>query len=167
MSPYSRAQRVSVWVASRLAMNEVPTRGIPRGPGGRRGATVVGVADMSRELLWETGAMILQAAPEGRKVPAWRELIAKTFLAEFMYNRASRYVERASYNGSIEASQASDVGSIPIARSINHDDSIDLTRLSYLNSIKKRRILDGSWTVLDSIGRSLLGQIVEEPEPTA
>ena len=27
--------------------------------------------------------------------------------------------ERASYNGSIEASQASDVGSIPIARSIN------------------------------------------------
>ena len=28
-------------------------------------------------------------------------------------------VERASYNGSIEASQASDVGSIPIARSKN------------------------------------------------
>ncbi len=26
-------------------------------------------------------------------------------------------IERASYNGSIEASQASDVGSIPIARS--------------------------------------------------
>jgi|HubBroStandDraft_6_1064221.scaffolds.fasta_scaffold34003_3 hypothetical protein len=31
--------------------------------------------------------------------------------------------ERASYNGSIEASQASDVGSIPIARSI-HPESI-------------------------------------------
>jgi hypothetical protein len=30
---------------------------------------------------------------------------------------------RASYNGSIEASQASDVGSIPIARSIPHDVS--------------------------------------------
>jgi hypothetical protein len=29
-----------------------------------------------------------------------------------------RRLERASYNGSIEASQASDVGSIPIARSI-------------------------------------------------
>jgi hypothetical protein len=28
-------------------------------------------------------------------------------------------IERASYNGSIEASQASDVGSIPIARSRN------------------------------------------------
>src|SRR6202790_5310841 len=28
-------------------------------------------------------------------------------------------IERASYNGSIEASQASDVGSIPTARSIN------------------------------------------------
>jgi hypothetical protein len=37
--------------------------------------------------------------------------------------------ERASYNGSIEASQASDVGSIPIARSITSDDSVDLTRL--------------------------------------
>jgi hypothetical protein len=43
--------------------------------------------------------------------------------------------ERASYNGSIEASQASDVGSIPIARSITHDDSIVLTRLTYLNSV--------------------------------
>jgi hypothetical protein len=31
--------------------------------------------------------------------------------------------ERASYNGSIEASQASDVGSIPIARSINLQNS--------------------------------------------
>ena len=40
--------------------------------------------------------------------------------------------ERASYNGSIEASQASDVGSIPIARSISHI-SIALTRLTYLN----------------------------------
>jgi hypothetical protein len=34
------------------------------------------------------------------------------------YNRDS-WNERASYNGSIEASQASDVGSIPIARSNN------------------------------------------------
>jgi hypothetical protein len=61
------------------------------------------------------------------------------------------------------------MGSILIARSINPDDSVDLTRLSYLNSIKKRRILDGSWTVLDasSTGRSLLGRIVEGPEPTA
>jgi hypothetical protein len=32
--------------------------------------------------------------------------------------------KRASYNGSIEASQASDVGSIPIARSRTHDDSV-------------------------------------------
>ncbi len=35
---------------------------------------------------------------------------------EIGYNRGS-WNERASYNGSIEASQASDVGSIPIARS--------------------------------------------------
>jgi hypothetical protein len=45
-----------------------------------------------------------------------------------MYNQQDR-AERASYNGSIEASQASDVGSIPIARSITSDDSVDLTRL--------------------------------------
>jgi hypothetical protein len=52
-----------------------------------------------------------------------------------------------------EASQVSDVGSIPIARSINPDDSVDLTRLSYLNSSKNRLVLDGSWTALMSIGR--------------
>ena len=54
--------------------------------------------------------------------------------------------------GKFKTSQASDVGSIPIARSINSDDSVDLTRLSPLNSTKKRRVLDGSWTVLKSIG---------------
>jgi hypothetical protein len=53
-----------------------------------------------------------------------------------------------------EHSQASDVGSIPIARSINPDDSVDLTRLSYLNTARNYPILDGSWTVLKSIGRS-------------
>ncbi len=37
--------------------------------------------------------------------------------------------------------------SIPIARSINLDDSVDLTGLSYLNSTKKQLVLDGSWTV--------------------
>ena len=50
-------------------------------------------------------------------------------------------------------SRQSALGSIPIARSINPDDSVDLTRLSYLNSTKNRRVLDGSWTVLDLIGR--------------
>jgi len=51
--------------------------------------------------------------------------------------------------------QALDLGSIPIARSINPDGSVDLTRLSSLNSIKTRPVLDGGWTVLDSIGRSV------------
>src|SRR5712691_7274651 len=41
--------------------------------------------------------------------------------------------ERASYNGSIEASQASDVGSIPIARSINLVDSVALPLLRLEN----------------------------------
>ncbi len=54
-----------------------------------------------------------------------------------------------------KTSQAPDVGSIPIVRSINPDDSVDLTRLSTLNSIKTRPVLDGGWTVLDSIGRSV------------
>jgi hypothetical protein len=45
------------------------------------------------------------------------------------------------------ASQSSEVGSIPIARSIKADDSVDLTRLGYLNPTKKRLVLDGSWTV--------------------
>jgi len=52
------------------------------------------------------------------------------------------------------SSQASDVGSIPIARSINPDDSVDLTRLSYLNATKESLVLDGSWTVHRAIGRS-------------
>ena len=55
------------------------------------------------------------------------------------------------------------MGSIPIARSINPDDSVDLTRLSYLNSTKKLLVLNGSWTVLDAIGRSLLDRTVEGP----
>jgi hypothetical protein len=42
--------------------------------------------------------------------------------AGIRYNPGSRN-ERASYNGSIEASQASDVGSIPIARSNMQRDS--------------------------------------------
>src|ERR1700736_6036119 len=50
--------------------------------------------------------------------------------------------------------------SIPIARSINPDDSVDLTRLS---SLKKRRVLDGSWRVPDSIGRSV-GTHISSPD---
>ena len=59
--------------------------------------------------------------------------------------------ERASYNGSIEASQASDVGSIPIARSITSDDSNGLTWLSRLNPAYKWSVLDRSWTVLGGV----------------
>ena len=43
--------------------------------------------------------------------------------------------ERASYNGSIEASQASDVGSIPIARSKN-----PVMQLALLASLPKLSI---------------------------
>jgi hypothetical protein len=43
--------------------------------------------------------------------------------------------ERASYNGSIEASQASDMGSIPIARSINPVDAVDFDILIWPHSI--------------------------------
>jgi len=44
------------------------------------------------------------------------------------------------------------VGSIPIARSINTDDSIVLTPLTYQNPPEKRFVLDCSWTEIDPIG---------------
>ena len=58
--------------------------------------------------------------------------------------------ERASYNGSIEASQASDVGSIPIARSINLVDSVALALLR----VEVGPIGPGFWT---QVGRKILG----------
>src|ERR1700730_10435641 len=76
-----------------------------------------------------------------------------------IYNQKSLENERASYNGSIEASQASDVGSIPIARSINPDDSIVLTPLTYQNPPEKRPVLDCSWTELDAIGPKHFGAL--------
>jgi len=45
-------------------------------------------------------------------------------------------------NAAYYASQASDVGSIPIARSIKPDGSIGFTLLTYQNPTRK-------WTVLD------------------
>ena len=50
------------------------------------------------------------------------------------------------------ASQASDVGSIPIARSITSDDSNGLTWLSRPNPAQKWSVLDRSWNELWSIG---------------
>jgi hypothetical protein len=50
--------------------------------------------------------------------------------------------ERASYNGSIEASQASDVGSIPIARSNNLQNSVASVAFTHLaHSVWARLIL--------------------------
>src|SRR5712664_4402989 len=57
--------------------------------------------------------------------------------------------ERASYNGSIEASQASDVGSIPIARSISPVDAVGFTGFPPRNYPLKR-------TILDAVGREML-----------
>ena len=59
--------------------------------------------------------------------------------------------------------QALDLGSIPIARSINPDGSVDLTRLSSLNSIKTRPVLDGGWTVVGRYWTQLDGQFSLEP----
>ncbi len=44
------------------------------------------------------------------------------------------------------------MGSIPIARSITHDDSIGLTHLGLLNLAKKWPVLDPNWTPAGSIG---------------
>jgi hypothetical protein len=51
------------------------------------------------------------------------------------------------------ASQASDVGSIPIARSRSLDDSIALTRLSRCKHPTKWSVLDACWTLPKPIGR--------------
>ena len=57
------------------------------------------------------------------------------FLAFFPFNRISNLrVFNAVFS------------SIPIARSITHDDPIGLTRLSYLNPSKKWTVLDPKWT---------------------
>jgi hypothetical protein len=53
-----------------------------------------------------------------------------------------------------QASQASDVGSIPIARSRNPDDSTTLTRLGGWKTLRKLRVLDGRWTEAVPIGRN-------------
>src|SRR6266478_2324162 len=61
----------------------------------------------------------------------------------------------ASYwilNSKQQFSQASDVGSIPIARSITHDDSIGLAHLNCRNLAEKWPFLDPKWTPVDSIG---------------
>src|SRR6266851_2957907 len=54
-------------------------------------------------------------------------------------------------NGLVD-SQTSDADSIPIARSINPDDSNGLTWLSWLNPAQKRSVLDCRWTEVQSIG---------------
>src|SRR5205814_1596384 len=51
-----------------------------------------------------------------------------------------------------DLAQCSDVGSIPIARSITHDDSIGLAHLNCLNLAEKWPFLDPSWTPAGSIG---------------
>ena len=53
--------------------------------------------------------------------------------AENQFVSAIKSNEQASYYGSIEASQALEVGSIPIARSINHDDPTVLKLLTSEN----------------------------------
>ena len=60
---------------------------------------------------------------------------------------ALRYILRGyGERGRAHPSQPRDMGSIPIARSITHDDPIGLTRLSYLNPPRKWTVLDPKWT---------------------
>jgi hypothetical protein len=48
-------------------------------------------------------------------------------------------------------SQVSDLDSIPIARSITHDDSIGLAHLNCLNLAEKWPSLDPQWTPVDRV----------------
>jgi hypothetical protein len=73
-----------------------------------------------------TGVETVFAAAVCKRVPnnSEQQWLVCTGNRGVVYNRQPGK-ERASYNGSIEASQASDVGSIPIARSINAENSVD------------------------------------------
>ena len=73
-------------------------------------------------------------------------VISSNCYTKIQFLSTIQIIERASYNGSIEASQASDVGSIPIARSINHDDSIVLTPLTPLKRPIKQEFLVPRWS---------------------
>jgi len=66
----------------------------------------------------------------------------RSFLTDFVFVfRCDKKYAIESALVQAKASQASDVGSIPIARSRSLDDSITLTRLSYRNSPRKWAIL--------------------------
>ncbi len=67
----------------------------------------------------------------------------------------------ASRNYNLErfqCTQASDMGSIPIARSITHDDSIVLTPLNQLNTATKFGVLVPCWS------QEWIGPNVPQPE---
>jgi hypothetical protein len=60
--------------------------------------------------------------------------------------------ETGAYVADSDSSQASDMGSIPITRSITHDDSIGLAHLNCLNLAEKWPFLEPKWTPVESIG---------------
>jgi hypothetical protein len=60
--------------------------------------------------------------------------------------------ERASYNGSIEASQASDTGSIPVARSIKSIDAVGFTGFLPRNSPPRSEHLNARPTNMRDVG---------------
>ena len=60
--------------------------------------------------------------------------------------RASAWEEKGIEK--FKTSQASDVGSIPIARSINPDDSVALTLLNLSNETIKQGVLVPRWSQL-------------------
>ena len=63
--------------------------------------------------------LTLSSVPEAERVAIGKygKWLRCTRCHLVVYNQQVREQQRASYNGNIEASQASDVGSIPIARS--------------------------------------------------
>src|SRR6266478_6069445 len=96
MSPYFCAHRVSVCVGSRLAMNEVPKKGSPRGPGGLRASTGLLGAAESAAVGWL--AITVGLDPESAmRIPRTNPIrhhtpLAGTLLAAEKLSRLSRQI---------------------------------------------------------------------------
>ena len=72
------------------------------------------------------------------RVPPWLHFSTKRLCESA---KCRQFTNSSVFRFSFLASQASDVGSIPIARSITHDDSIVLTPLDQLDTAIKLVVL--------------------------
>src|SRR5882762_1471143 len=83
------------------------------------------------------------------KILRWQSVTCLLFPSSFQLRLSLGKLSAArsiAFRVLLRASQASDVGSIPIARSINRDDSSVLTPLTLLKKATKPRVLVPRWS---------------------